>query len=250
MAPGPGWKMRRLVVLIALSGSAASAQEDCERERAKVSELEARPLKQWSDRSEEAAQIVKKIFLDDARDRLRVCRANVAEQVRQEGLRQAAEAQRLESENKEREDRERQESAYREHQREAAAAEPKKEEEPPPPPVTPQEVVSAELCGWRALRKATLDEIAKQKKYSRIGGVVNLKDMADYQDELREADEGIEAAQTHAKHLKLKMLKCSGARVAEISACFYFPRNVISPAECQTDLSREAQRVEADLFGN
>lgn len=117
-----------------------------------------------------------------------------------------------------------------------------------PARVTPQEVVSAELCGWQSLRKDTLDEIAKQKKYSRAGGVVNLKDMADLQGFLREADEGIEAAHARSKRLALKMLPCSGRRVAEIAACFHFPRNVIGVAECETQLAKEARSMESDLL--
>lgn len=79
---------------------------------------------------------------------------------------------------------------------------------------------SAEICWYQRDRKESLDAIAKEKKYARIGGVVDRKALYDWTGDIRRADEKIPPLQQRLRELKAKPLPCSEKAIAALSSCF------------------------------
>ncbi len=80
---------------------------------------------------------------------------------------------------------------------------------------------STELCIAQKARTTTLAAIAKERKYSRIGGVVSLKDMKDLQDDLRASDDRIAAAKaTLRAEPATSPLACSAPKVVALWNCY------------------------------
>ena len=62
-------------------------------------------------------------------------------------------------------------------------------------------------------------EIAKQKKYARVGGVLNKSAIYEQQERIRGADEAIEWDQQYAKENGVKILGRNDKRVATVEEC-------------------------------
>jgi hypothetical protein len=81
-------------------------------------------------------------------------------------------------------------------------------------------ILSAARCHFERERAATLAEIAKAKKYSHVGGVVNLTEMSGLQDDLREEDDHLRG---NAKRIKSLMhgpaLSCSSPKIVQLLKC-------------------------------
>jgi hypothetical protein len=80
-------------------------------------------------------------------------------------------------------------------------------------------VLSAEMCILHRERSKAAGEIATQHKYGRIGGAINLRDLKDLQDDLREIDEHIAEERGRFKEWKTTPLPCSASTVAELIGC-------------------------------
>lgn len=81
-------------------------------------------------------------------------------------------------------------------------------------------MLSASACLNRQRRADALAEIKAQKKYSRIGGVVRLRQMAELQDQLRAADEQLARVAVIQQRRKTgALLPCSDRLVVTLAAC-------------------------------
>jgi hypothetical protein len=78
---------------------------------------------------------------------------------------------------------------------------------------------SSWLCYGKAARDAAMAAIAKEKKYSRIGGVVNLSRLSQLQDDVRAADEKIDQARAGLRQAHAKPFPCSHPGVAAFVEC-------------------------------
>jgi len=84
-----------------------------------------------------------------------------------------------------------------------------------------QELISALLCDEIQGRAEKLAAIAKDRKYSRIGGVVDLQRRAELQDAVEKADDCIKELRSELKERKKPALGCKEKRVLEISGCLF-----------------------------
>ncbi len=122
-------------------------------------------------------------------------------------------------------------------EREAAESEAREEAAMEPirsNPKVVQLVISAEMCREQKARAGALAEINKQKKYSRIGGVVVLKRIADLQDELRDADERIAVQKKRLKEGKFSPLACASAPVQGLLKCADESEQSLPANECSS----------------
>jgi hypothetical protein len=78
---------------------------------------------------------------------------------------------------------------------------------------------SARLCWYQGSRSEALGVIAKERKYARVGGVVDMRIIHDAQDALRRDDEGIAAERKELARLRAKPLVCGDQTVAALSQC-------------------------------
>lgn len=88
-------------------------------------------------------------------------------------------------------------------------------------PNASQELLSALLCDEIQGRVEKLAALAKDRKYSRIGGVVNLQRRADLQDAVEKADDCIKELRAELKERKRPPLGCRDKRVLEVSTCLF-----------------------------
>jgi hypothetical protein len=103
-----------------------------------------------------------------------------------------------------------------------------------------QVVTSTKLCDAKGERADTLHKIADEKKYARQVGVVNLGDLEDLKQELRDEDERIAGAAGALKQTKRSPLRCDDKRISELRACL----GEEPPEHCSDD----SFRVRATLF--
>jgi hypothetical protein len=85
-------------------------------------------------------------------------------------------------------------------------------------PTSPEEmqfVWSAKICDRAAERAQALADIAKERRYSKIGGVVHLKRLGDLQDEVASADDDIKDYRAELKAIGKRAVSCKDPRVAE-----------------------------------
>jgi hypothetical protein len=68
-------------------------------------------------------------------------------------------------------------------------------------------------------RSDAVTEIAKQKKYAKVGGVLNKGAISEQQDRIRVADEAIEENKSYAKGNGVKVLPRTDKRVAAVEDC-------------------------------
>lgn len=97
-----------------------------------------------------------------------------------------------------------------------------------------QVVTSTKLCDARTERAATLRKIADEKKYARQVGVVNLSDLEDLKQELRDEDERIAGANAALKQTRRPPLRCEDKRISALRACL----DEEPPERCSEDGSR------------
>ena len=86
-------------------------------------------------------------------------------------------------------------------------------------PKSVRTIWSAELCSAQAARSTALAAIAKERKYARIGGAIDLRRMRDLQDDVRAADDRIEAAKAGLKQVKASPVACKSPKVAHLVEC-------------------------------
>lgn len=79
---------------------------------------------------------------------------------------------------------------------------------------------SAYLCAAREWRGGTLDAIAEEKKYARIGGAIDLAKMHSLQETLRSIDAWIVDAKADLRDRKLMPLSCKRDDVIELAECW------------------------------
>lgn len=88
-------------------------------------------------------------------------------------------------------------------------------------PTSAQVILSAFLCDSILARSQKSEEIAKDRKYSRVGGAVDLRRRVDLQDELRTQDERIEALRRSLAGIKKRAMGCKDKAVVSTSACMF-----------------------------
>lgn len=103
-----------------------------------------------------------------------------------------------------------------------------------------QVVTSTKLCDAKGERADTLRKIADEKKYARQVGVVNLSDLEDLKQELRDEDERIAGAAAALKQTRRSPLRCDDKRISELRACL----DEEPPENCSDD----SPRVRVTLF--
>jgi len=82
-----------------------------------------------------------------------------------------------------------------------------------------QWILSALICGEMAARAETMSSIAKERRYSKIGGVINLSRMSELQDDVASHDDSIRSARAALKGRKLPGLPCKDKTVRLFAAC-------------------------------
>jgi hypothetical protein len=87
-------------------------------------------------------------------------------------------------------------------------------------PKTSQVVLSILLCRRSQDRAETMAALAKDRKYSRIGGAVNLTRRAELQDDLAATDEALKALRLSLRDIKRPPLSCKIGGVALFASCF------------------------------
>lgn len=80
-------------------------------------------------------------------------------------------------------------------------------------------VVSAEICGLAEWRRDDLNEISTEKKYSAVGGSLNLMKMSALQSLLRALDEKLALTKSAMKTKRIAMRACSDSTVARLANC-------------------------------
>lgn len=79
--------------------------------------------------------------------------------------------------------------------------------------------LSAELCMVKQDRAKALSELARERKYSRLGGVVRIKTVADLQDAVRAADDRETKAKEQLHLEKFTAVPCSDKTVITFYQC-------------------------------
>jgi hypothetical protein len=98
-------------------------------------------------------------------------------------------------------------------------------------PTSRRLVLSALLCDQLSTRQALLAKLAKDKKYAKIGGAVDLGRRSEIQDDLAAADDEIGRLRSVLKADKATPLGCNEKRVEMAIACMSDAR----PPECPDD---------------
>lgn len=80
-------------------------------------------------------------------------------------------------------------------------------------------VLSALVCKQLAVRKEALDFIAKKRKYARIGGAINLKEIHEAQEDIEGADDKLAELRTQARTMKLALQPCGDRLVTGLVIC-------------------------------
>ena len=90
-------------------------------------------------------------------------------------------------------------------------------------PQTIRMILSIDLCSDEAERANTVKEIAKDRRYSRAAGVVNLSDREELKTTLRDADEAIAADRSRLKRMALAPIACSQPDLKQVWGCINEP---------------------------
>jgi hypothetical protein len=126
------------------------------------------------------------------------------------------------------------ESAEREEQRKKTLAEAEED------PKVMQAIWSLVICYWADVRADALREIAAEKKYSKIGGVVNLARLHGEQDRIRLADERTERAKSALADFRARPLSCKHKGFSEMMPCVHSVADCSEGAEMMRELARRA----------
>lgn len=95
--------------------------------------------------------------------------------------------------------------------------------------VAMQAMLSTRICRTEIARRNVLDEIKKQRKYARIGGVQNNSILYSLQTKLRVADESIASDRKSLATWPAKALSCNDDMVKAIRMC---AEDEAPPSEC------------------
>lgn len=79
--------------------------------------------------------------------------------------------------------------------------------------------LSAELCIVKQERSKAIAELAKERKYSRLGGVIKLRTVSDLQDQVRSADDRETKAKEQLRLEYTTALPCKDKVVAPLVRC-------------------------------
>lgn len=101
---------------------------------------------------------------------------------------------------------------------------------------TMQIVDSARLCDAKADRNETLSKIATEKKYAKKVGVVNLADLEELKNDLRDQDGQIAAVLSDLKRVHVAPLTCSDRKLNHLRLCAADQSD--PPEQCANDESR------------
>ena len=82
-----------------------------------------------------------------------------------------------------------------------------------------QVVLSARICARQIQRAWCISEIAKERRYSRIGGVVNLHLLWRHQQTVKFDDIVIDKTRTLARSEKIALLPCTTGTLSEFLKC-------------------------------
>jgi hypothetical protein len=88
-----------------------------------------------------------------------------------------------------------------------------------------QAINSARLCVLTNERREALGVIAKERKYSKLGGVLHLQRIADAQDEVAAIDDQARQVRAALAETRRKPLSCRGNEVAGLAICLNARRN-------------------------
>lgn len=102
-----------------------------------------------------------------------------------------------------------------------------------------QVVDSANLCEAKGKRAETLGNIASEKRYAKKVGVVNLSDLEDLKQELRDEDERIATVTADLRRVRKNALRCNDPRLSTFQNCrdLTAARSTL-PDECVEDSMR------------
>lgn len=109
--------------------------------------------------------------------------------------------------------------------------------------------LSARICRLQDVRAETIGEIAKQRKYSAIGGVVDLNVMHTLQRRLRAVDEFTEADRAEFKHRKARPFGCRSNEVKAINMCIGDSELAVCVAEPMPTLREIIVEHDSDIPG-
>lgn len=90
---------------------------------------------------------------------------------------------------------------------------------PASPTARQQVYYSASLCWYQQDRRASLIEIARERKYAKMGGVIDLRNLHEQQEAVSRADRGSAAAKAALRKLRLAPLPCSEPLVGALARC-------------------------------
>ena len=106
--------------------------------------------------------------------------------------------------------------------------------------------LAVRICAAEQFRKDFLAEISKQRKYSRLGGVIDMNEMNDLQQRVRAADEEREAAIADAKsYKKTRIPLCVDAKIRSAVACLHQDANCAEDVRATT----KAAKPQTDYTG-
>lgn len=86
-------------------------------------------------------------------------------------------------------------------------------------PKAAQSILSAMLCHDLSDRSRAMGAIAKEKKYSAIGGVIDLSRRAELQDEVASIDDHVGRIRDSLRAAKRTPISCKNAAVAALTSC-------------------------------
>lgn len=99
-----------------------------------------------------------------------------------------------------------------------------------------QAINSARLCALAGERREAIATIGKERKYSKLGGVMHLQRIADAQDEVAEIDDQTHKVKAALAESRRKPLACRLNEVAGLTICLHARRNSGDPSDpCQSD---------------
>lgn len=105
-----------------------------------------------------------------------------------------------------------------------------------PEPAAPDPVIySGALCYYQVRRSWAMEEIAKERKYARFGGVVDLRRIHTAQRVIRVMDEKTETLSAKMREAAIRPLSCSGD-VRTLALCVHQRRRgAKEDGACSTD---------------
>ena len=108
-----------------------------------------------------------------------------------------------------------------------------------------QVIDSANLCNANGKRTETLKKIATEKRYAQQVGVVNLSDLEDLKQELRDVDEQFGTATTELRRFRKNALRCTDPKVTALQRCYDF---YAAKGKLSDQCSDDSMRVRIAIF--